>query len=259
MSLCQDEIDEMIRCVSRASRPGSQSSSRPQSQQSRPSSALPKKVAKQLESLGSPERDSPVLTPRLRHSEMKDKQLESVKNSLYSPRAATPVQTSPVRTLVNENYFRKNEVTLGKYSSTLGAFEMAFTRKKQSEKIKKLLEKQKRKSEKLQHKKYQGFGDKAPPVDEDTLKKERKEQKKREQVVKKAAVSQEESDLMKELLKLGETAVADSQSSQENNSEPDPGSASCSKSVAAIQHFEESQTIDGSQNLSEELDKLFEL
>ena len=67
----------MIRCVSRASRPGSQSSSRPQSQQSRPSSALPKKVAKQLESLGSPERDSPVLTPRLRHSELKDKQLES--------------------------------------------------------------------------------------------------------------------------------------------------------------------------------------
>ena len=79
----------MFRCVSRQSRPSSQvtrlkfypikyfsyiykiffqADSRPSSQQSRPGSSLaqkvPKKYAKHLEDLGSPDRDSPVLTPR---------------------------------------------------------------------------------------------------------------------------------------------------------------------------------------------------
>ena len=98
----QEEIEEMIRCVSRASRPSSQASDRPDSQQSRPASTLPKKYAKHLDSLGSPDRDSPVLAPRQRKLEARDKQLEAVRHKLYSPRAVTPVQPRQGSIFCNE-------------------------------------------------------------------------------------------------------------------------------------------------------------
>ena len=277
----QEEIEEMIRCVSRGgSRPTSQNS-RPGSQLSRPGSALPKKVAKKLESLGSPERDSPVLAPRQRQKEIKEREAEAARKQMFSPKPSTPAPSkSPIRSqvqhqhVVNDNYLKRKELNLSmEKDKSIGSFEMAYARKKQSDKIKKLIEKQKRKAEKMDKKKYQGFGDKKQEEDGDEEAKEQKKeqrqkmkQKKKDQVLKKAQVSQAESDLMKELLKIGESALFDSAQPSTNNQEvvttiddTDVQHQESNQNVAAIKDFEESQTIDDSQNLSEELDKLFEL
>ena len=102
---------------------------------------------------------------RIRSQEARAKQVEAVKHKLYSPRSATPCvpDKSPVKQdIVNENYLKKNELALsvaGDKQPALGAFEMAYTRKGQESKIKKLLEKQKKKAERMNNKKYQGFGD----------------------------------------------------------------------------------------------------
>ena len=131
------------------------------------------------------------------------------------------------------------------------------------------MEKQKKKAEKRQNKKYQGFGDKKEDAAEDEkIKNEKKEQKKREQVLKKAQVSRQEADLMKELLMIGVSAVEESAPSYPTPL-PAPGdhppstevSRARSNGAEVIKNFEESQTIDNDpqQNLSEELDKLFEL
>jgi len=256
------QIDEMIRCASRNSRPGSQASSRPSSQMSRPGSTLPKKVAKQLDNIGSPERDSPVLAPRQRHKEARRK--ETGITNLTS-RKSTPIPPkSPINsTLINENYLRKvesNAASTNNLPDKIGNFDQAYTRKKQSIKIQKLLEKQKKKAEKISNKKYKGFGEKVNPEEESLKKKEEKEQKKRDNIVKKAQVSKTEIDLMKELLKIGETAVA------EAKSKPLERIKSVQEKTPTdnlIEEFEEIQTLDdscpSSQNLSEELDSLFEL
>lgn len=263
----QSQVEEMIRCASRNSRPGSQASSRPSSQMSRPGSTLPKKVAKQLEHLGSPERDSPVLTPRQRHKEAKEKDKFNTSHSNLTSRKNTPVPPkSPVNSaLINENYLRKEErsaISRNGLPDNLGNFDQAFTRKKQSEKIKKLLEKQKKKAEKLSNKKYKGFGEKDNPEEELIKKKEEKEQKKKDSILKKAQVSKSEVDLMKELLKIGEMAVAESKSKPLEKKE-DVTEKKSKVSNKTIQEFEEFQTLDdscpSSQNLSEELDSLFEL
>ena len=222
---------------------------------------------------------------RIRSQEAKAKQLEAVKHKLYSPRSATPCvpDKSPVKQdIVNENYLKKNELALsvaGDKQPALGAFEMAYTRKGQESKIKKLLEKQKKKAERMNNKKYQGFGDTkaaAAATEEELRKKEKREQKKKEQVLKKAQVSQKEVDLMTELLKIGDSAVAEAEvlqpsapststsSAASSKLEVAPASSSFTSSnlAASIRDFEESQTIGSSgdaQNLSEELDTLFEL
>ena len=224
---------------------------------------------------------------RIRSQEARAKQVEAVKHKLYSPRSATPCvpDKSPVKQdIVNENYLKKNELALsvaGDKQPALGAFEMAYTRKGQESKIKKLLEKQKKKAERMNNKKYQGFGDTkaaAAATEEELRKKERREQKKKEQVLKKAQVSQKEVDLMTELLKIGDSAVAEAEvlqpSAPSTSSAPGVEAASSkleatasssftsSNLAASIRDFEESQTIGSSgdaQNLSEELDTLFEL
>ena len=225
---------------------------------------------------------------RIRSQEARAKQVEAVKHKLYSPRSATPCvpDKSPVKQdIVNENYLKKNELALsvaGDKQPALGAFEMAYTRKGQESKIKKLLEKQKKKAERMNNKKYQGFGDTkaAAATEEELRKKERREQKKKEQVLKKAQVSQKEVDLMTELLKIGDSAVAEAEVLQPSAPSTStsstqvveaasskleaPASTSFTSSnlAASIRDFEESQTIGSSgdaQNLSEELDTLFEL
>ena len=225
---------------------------------------------------------------RIRSQEARAKQVEAVKHKLYSPRSATPCvpDKSPVKQdIVNENYLKKNELALsvaGDKQPALGAFEMAYTRKGQESKIKKLLEKQKKKAERMNNKKYQGFGDTkaaAAATEEELRKKERREQKKKEQVLKKAQVSQKEVDLMTELLKIGDSAVAEAEvlqpSAPSTSSAPGVEAASSkleaaaasssftsSNLAASIRDFEESRTIGSSgdaQNLSEELDTLFEL
>ena len=227
---------------------------------------------------------------RIRSQEARAKQVEAVKHKLYSPRSATPCvpDKSPVKQdIVNENYLKKNELALsvaGDKQPALGAFEMAYTRKGQESKIKKLLEKQKKKAERMNNKKYQGFGDTkaaAAATEEELRKKERREQRKKEQVLKKAQVSQKEVDLMTELLKIGDSAVAEAEvlqpSAPSTSTSSAPGveaasskleaaaassSFTSSNLAASIRDFEESQTIGSSgdtQNLSEELDTLFEL
>ena len=225
---------------------------------------------------------------RIRSQEARAKQVEAVKHKLYSPRSATPCvpDKSPVKQdIVNQNYLKKNELApsvAGDKQPALGAFEMAYTRKGQESKIKKLLEKQKKKAERMNNKKYQGFGDTkaaAAATEEELRKKERREQKKKEQVLKKAQVSQKEVDLMTELLKIGDSAVAEAEvlqpSAPSTSSAPGVEAASSkleaaaasssftsSNLAASIRDFEESQTIGSSgdtQNLSEELDTLFEL
>ena len=228
---------------------------------------------------------------RIRSQEARAKQVEAVKHKLYSPRSATPCvpDKSPVKQdIVNENYLKKNELALsvaGDKQPALGAFEMAYTRKGQESKIKKLLEKQKKKAERMNNKKYQGFGDTktaAAATEEELRKKERREQRKKEQVLKKAQVSQKEVDLMTELLKIGDSAVAEAEVLQPSapststsstqvlveaaSSKLEAAAASSSFTssnlAASIRDFEESQTIGSSgdtQNLSEELDTLFEL
>ena len=146
----------------------------------------------------------------------------------------------------------------------MGNFDQAFTRKKQSEKIKKLLEKQKKKAEKLSIKKYKGFGEKVNPEEELIKKNEKKEQKKKDIILKKAQVSKSEVDLMKELLKIGEMAVAEAKSKPlENELDGTEKTTNISTDASAIQEFEEFQTLGDScsaeQNLSQELDSLFEL
>ena len=254
-----EDVDEMIRCVSRASRPSSQASSRPESQLSRPASALPTKIAKKLESLSEPEVDSPVLTPRMRRKEAIEKNHRETLQKAISPRAATPVVS--VAPSLSENYLKKNQRPASK---PLGSFEQAFARKKQAEKIRKFVNKQMKRAEKS--KKYQGFGDQKVAEQEESRKKERKEEKKKETVVKKAQVSKAENDLMRELLELGETAVAaatEPGSQDQGKAEFSSGkteSRHSSTHVTAIRDFEECQTIpDNSQNLSDELDQLFEL
>ena len=93
-----------------------------------------------------------------------------------------------------------------------------------------------------------------------------KEPKKKDLVVKKAQVSKVENDLMRELLELGETAVAAASvpcSQDETKIQFSSGKIEnrlSSTHVTAIRDFEECQTIpEDSQNLSDELDHLFEL
>jgi len=253
-NILPNQVEEMIRCASRNSRPGSQASSRPNSQMSRPGSALPKKVAKQLENLGSPERDSPVLAPRQRHAEAKEKE----KLSVSTPRMATPVP--PKSSLINANYLKKEEKSAMNTNSSMnkfGTFDMAFTRKKQSEKIKKLLQKQKKKAEKLSDKKYKGFGNKEGQGQPSSHVHKETPEKKKQIVVKKAQVSKTEADLMKELLKIAETAVAEAKKQENVKSDLTKISES------TLRDFEQSKTLedsnDASNNLSEELDSLFEL
>merc|ERR1711874_249587 len=106
-------------------------------------------------------------------------------------------------------------------------------------------EKQKKKAEKLSNKKYKGFGEKVDPEEESIKKKEEKEQKKRENIIKKAQVTKTEHDLMKELLKIGEMAVAEAKSKPlEKKGKVEETKQNVSNS--AIQEFVEYQTLDDS-------------
>merc|ERR1719334_847851 len=86
------EVEEMLRATSSMSRPSSQTESRPCSPASRPGSALPRNVARKLERIGSPDRDSPVCTPKLRQKEKEEKAKSSIDGMPHRPesRQATP-------------------------------------------------------------------------------------------------------------------------------------------------------------------------
>ena len=180
----------------------------------------------------------------MRRKEAIEKNHKETLQKAISPRAATPVAAVGPTSSLSENYLKKNQPSASK---PLGAFEQAFARKKQAEKVRKLLNKQMRKAEKSR--KYQGFGDQKATEEEESGRKERKGHKKKDIVVKKAQVSKVENDLMRELLELGETAVAAASnpcSQNETKIKFNSGNIEngiSSAHVTAMRDFEEFQTI----------------
>merc|ERR1712013_289162 len=97
-------------------------------------------------------------------------------------------------------------------------FTQAYARKKQTEKIKRILEKQKKKAEEGTKRKYAGFGETLPPVKRGSIKKRKKVKDLDEDIVKKKPkVSKAELDLIEELLSLADSAVTESKSAEVNN------------------------------------------
>ena len=97
-------------------------------------------------------------------------------------------------------------------------FTQAYTRKKQTEKIKRILEKQKHKAEEGTKRKYAGFGETLPPVKKGSNKKRKKVIDFDEDIVKKKPkVSKAELDLIEELLSIADSAVTESKSAEVNN------------------------------------------
>eukprot|EP00092_Neocalanus_flemingeri_P020993 GFUD01022747.1.p1 GENE.GFUD01022747.1~~GFUD01022747.1.p1 ORF type:complete len:557 (-),score=190.99 GFUD01022747.1:36-1589(-) len=150
---------------------------------------------------------------------------------------------------INENYLRSSKI-VGK----LGIFDQAYTRKKHSDKVLKVIEKQKKKAEKLIYKKYKGFGEKVDPEQNLVRRKVKKEEKTHERKVKKAQVSKPEADLIKVLLEVAESAVA--AASFKSASDASQGS---SVDTAAIQMFEEVHTFATDEDFVEDFQNLFEL
>merc|ERR1712096_255458 len=160
--------------------------------------------------------------------------------------------------------------TVADASGSLGGFDQAFARKKQAEKVKRVLEKQKRKAEAGagSTKKYRGFGETFDPEEEMTKKKIKKEKKRKnkELVIKKAQVTKAEGDLMKELLNFAETAVADALTPIENKVAPVEVTTKSSVdtiNASSVFDFEEFQMLSDSltadRNISEDLESLFDL
>ena len=96
-------------------------------------------------------------------------------------------------------------------SDGLHNFPQAYARKKQTEKIKRFMEKQKKKAEEGTKKKYAGFGEKLLPVQKKSNKK-RKKMEDQDIARQKPKVSKSELDLIEELLKIADSAVAESKS-----------------------------------------------
>ena len=105
-------------------------------------------------------------------------------------------------------------------SKAVATFEQSFTRTKHMEKVEKNLKRQKRKAERAdKNKKYPGFGEVFDPL---SHKMKKKAEKKLEQeirrmnrvsLLKKANVSNEEKDLINELIQVAESSVSNSAAS----------------------------------------------
>ena len=195
------------------SRPCSQNS-RPCSQNSRPGSALPAKVAKQLERLSSPERDSPVMTPRHRRLEKEERDRASIDGQHVarpeSRQASASSTRSPARATAVpcDNYLKKNQkkVEVQKAIDAGDMFDQVSVRGGKSEKVLKQLEKLKKraiKNSKGEQKKYKGFGEKKAEKEDKEKKRKEKEARKANMKVKKAAVTSIEAALIAELLQTG--------------------------------------------------------
>ena len=105
-------------------------------------------------------------------------------------------------------------------------FTQAYARKKQTEKIKRILEKQKKKAEEGTKRKYAGFGETLPPVKRGSIKKRKKENDLNEDIVKKKPkVSKAELDLIEELLSIADSAMTESKSAEVNNDVSIPSDA----------------------------------
>ena len=208
----QVQKEDLLRAA--ISRPSSQASdSRPSSQNSRPGSALPAKVAKQLERLSSPERDSPVMTPRHRRLEKEERDRASIDGQYVArpeSRQTSASSRSPARATAVpcDNYLKKNQkkVEVQKAIDAGDMFDQVSVRGGKSEKVLKHLEKLKKKAiknSKGEQKKYKGFGEKKAEREDKEKKRKEKEARKANMKVKKAEVTSIEAALIAELLETG--------------------------------------------------------
>ena len=197
------------------SRPSSQNS-RPPSQNSRPGSALPSKVAKQLERIASPDRDSPVLAPRNRRQEKEERARSSIDGQHVArpeSRQAASSSKSPSRAAGApcDNYLKKNDHKQAEMQKAIDAaekFDQVSVRGGKSEKVRKQFEKLKKKAmknSKGEQKKYKGFGETKESKEDKAKRQEEKERKKAamKAKMKKAEVTRDEAALIAELLQAG--------------------------------------------------------
>ena len=209
-SKVQVQKEDVLRAA--ISRPSSQADSRPSSQNSRPGSALPAKVAKQLERMASPDRDSPVMAPRHRRLEKEERDRASIDGQHVARPESRQASSSrsPARAagVPCDNYLKKNQkqVEVQKAIDAGDMFDQVSVRGGKSEKVRKLLEKLKKKAiknSKGEQKKYKGFGEKKAEKEDKMKKREEKEARKANMIIKKAAVTRDEAALIAELLQTG--------------------------------------------------------
>ena len=209
-SKVQVQTEDLLRAA--VSRPSSQADSRPSSQNSRPGSALPAKVAKQLERVASPDRDSPVITPRHRRLEKEERERASIdgQHVVRPDSRQASSSRSPARATGGpcDNYLKRNQKQVEVQKAIdAGMFDQVSVRGKNSEKVRrKLLEKIKKKAiknSKGEQKKYKGFGEKKAEKEDKAKKREEKEARRASMKNKKAAVTDNEAALIAELLQTG--------------------------------------------------------
>jgi len=271
-SKVQVQTEDLLRAA--VSRPSSQADSRPSSQNSRPGSALPAKVAKQLERVASPDRDSPVIAPRNRRLEKEERERASIdgQHVVRPDSRQASCSKSPARATGGpcDNYLKRNQkqVEVQKAIEAGNMFDQVNVRSKNAEKVRKQLEKIKKKAiknSKGDQKKYKGFGEKKAPKEDKAKKREEKEARRASMKIKKAVVTSNEAALIAELLQTGETAVAESrQASQEEEAEEERERQRAAlliarQEAATVEEFEASQGLAGPSSLSQQLDDLFDL
>ena len=242
-----EEVDEMVRSLSQCSRPGSANDrpqsqtdsrpgSRPGSRSDRPGSRLLNKSRKHfgftIDSIEEPDRDSPVLTPRLRHQEMSNR----------SPRSKSPLIPKTVIKVAHKTPSLAPPPPVVPAVS-LDKFKQINIRKSKQKKVHKILEKQKRKAEKNTKKKLLGFGQRKDEAEKPIPRTESKHH------LKKAQVTEEERDLIAQLLQVGEQAVKETVVVLD----PEPAVRS---TVGSILDFEEANGMADTEVL-EEIDSLF--
>ena len=206
------QTEDLLRAAA-ISRPSSQADSRPSSQNSRPGSALPAKVAKQLERVASPDRDSPVMTPRHRRLEKEERERASIDGQHFlgpdSRQAFSSRSLARATEVPCDNYLKRNQKKVEDVRKAIDAgdkLDQVFVREGEAEKVRKQLEKIKKKAmknSKGEQKKYKGFGEKKSEKEDKAKRREEKEARRASMHVKKAAVTSTEAALIAELLQTG--------------------------------------------------------
>ena len=195
---------------------------------------------KTLDGIEPPQADSPVLGTRHRRS--REEAAEKMRAEATEEPGKSAAERLPAT--IDKSVPRPKRAV-----SPSAVFEKVAVRKGGEEKVRKLLEKQKKRAERLEKKKYRGFGETSKPKEKKIKAKkvELAKESENEASKKRSHVSEEEKNLFKELMKMAEDF--------EKNVSSDQGT----KAVGAreIIDFEESQTLGGGEFTGENFDELF--
>merc|ERR1719186_1337347 len=153
---------------------------------------------------------------------------------------------------VCENYLKRP-----KCSAKLGTFDQVFARKKHYRKVMQVVETQKKRAITHPVKKYKGFRKEVVTKQEFTRRYVLKGKNLGVRKFKKAKVSKEEDALMKKLLVIGESAVAES--SSQSGSDFSQVDSNTSMDTDAIEEFEEVHNFSQESDFEVEFDALLEL